>query len=80
MSDSTSRFKVQGKRALVTGASPGIGADIATLTWHRRPRTSSVAKSCSLTVATLPSRSTVDVEVRGCEPVNTRMRGTTSRM
>ena len=31
MSDYTSRFNVQGKRALVTGASRGIGAEIATL-------------------------------------------------
>jgi NAD(P)-dependent dehydrogenase (short-subunit alcohol dehydrogenase family) len=31
MSDYTSRFNVQGKRALVTGASRGIGAEIATV-------------------------------------------------
>jgi NAD(P)-dependent dehydrogenase (short-subunit alcohol dehydrogenase family) len=31
MSDYASRFNVQGKRALVTGASRGIGAEIATL-------------------------------------------------
>lgn len=31
MSDYASRFSVQGKRALVTGASKGIGADIATV-------------------------------------------------
>ena len=31
MSDDTSRFNVQGKRALVTGASRDIGAEIATL-------------------------------------------------
>jgi len=31
MSDHTGRFNGQGKRVLVTGASPGIGAEIATL-------------------------------------------------
>jgi len=31
MSDDTSRFSVQGKRALVTGATRGIGAEIATV-------------------------------------------------
>jgi NAD(P)-dependent dehydrogenase (short-subunit alcohol dehydrogenase family) len=84
MSDYASRFSVEGKRALVTGASKGIGAEIATVladagadvgivgrAWKRRGKRSS-ARGAAASL----SRPTCKRSSLGANPEKSTKKGT----